>query len=275
MKILRCIVLATLVWTVLPIIVSAEDNDITFSRLVIYDVRGIRQDETALILEQRGKTVTVWLKNYLGKRTGTIPLKEYRKCFQAMKRIRGFALKKKYRGRLLRAHAAKGMIALAWKDKDGKQVRTIKYYAPEHTLDDFRAAFNQIWGLSRYAILSLDSFEHQQAEFLEDAVYFLSGSGWITYAELKSVIAYHRNSRQGQRVAKAIWGALDREYPRTSIFHRRSYLEYCVKKGMTLLGEDAVVFMETHSKYMTTQEIKLRQDILDAIQKKELKTIRE
>ncbi len=273
MKTLHWAFPAILIFTLLPVTANTEDHDITFSRLVIYDVRGIRQDETALILEQKGEAVSVWLKNYLGKRTGTVPWEEYRKCFLAMKRIRGFALKKKYRGRLLRAHAAKGIIALAWKDNAGKQVRTIKYFAPEHTLDDFRSAFNHIWGLSRYAILSLDSFEHQKAEFIEDAVYFLSGSGWITYTELQSVIEYHRSRKLGQRIAKTIWGTMDREYPSASIFHRRSYLEYCVKKGMIWLEKDAIVFMDNIAPRMTTREKQLQQEILDAMQKKNLKAI--
>jgi len=239
--------------------------EISFSRLIIYDVRGMLQDETAIILEQRGYTVKIWLKNYLGRRTGEVPYEEYRVCFDSMRQIREFALKKKYRGRLLRTHAAKGLITLAWQDDGGKQVRSIKYYAPEHTLDDFRSSFNQIWALSRYAILSVNSFESPQTVFLEDAIYFLSGAGWMTQPELQSVIQFHIKEGNGNRIAKAVWGALNQKYPRTSEFSRRSYLEYCVKKGMILLGQTTIHFFDTQKLRLSPSEKKLMQEIVNEI----------
>ncbi|MBN1596259.1 hypothetical protein JW933_10065 [candidate division FCPU426 bacterium] len=252
---------------------AASEND--FSRLVVYDVRGIMQDETAIVLEQKGQQVTVWLKNYLGKRSGEVPGEEYRRCFDNMLAIRGFALKKKYRGRLLRVHAAKGMITLAWKDGEGKHVRSIKYFAPEHTLDDFRSAFNDIWGLSRYAILSLESFESPRVEFLEDAVYFLSGSGWMTQAELQKTVQFHRQRGNGHRLAGAIWSALDEKYPQSSEFNRRSYLEYCIKKGMIALGAPAAQYLEDTYASLAEEQKSLAAEIIAGINKRQLKSVHE
>jgi hypothetical protein len=258
----------------LPTIASAEEEqDITFSRLIIYDVRGSRRDETAIILEQKKRIVTVWLKNYLGQRRGEMPYEEYRACFESMRRIRKFALKKKYRGRLLRTRAATGMITLAWQDSEGKQIRTIKYFAPEHTLDDFRGAFNRIWGLSRYAVLSVNSFESPCIEYIEDAVYSLSGSGWMTLQELQSAINFHIERGRGKRIARAVWGALDQQYSRVSQFRSRSYLEYCVKKGMILLGPPALAFLEPRTYSPSSRRGILQQEIILEINKQQLKNI--
>ncbi len=237
----------------------------SFSRLIVYDVRGMRAQETALVLEQRGDRVTIWMKNYLGRRVGRVPTEEYRSCFEGLQRIQKFALKKKYRGRLLRTHAARGMITLAWQDEDGKQVRTIKYYAPEHTLDDFRAAFNRIWALSRYAILSLNSFQNQRVEFLEEAVYFLAGAGWMTLKEVRSVVDFHREQGNDLKLARAVWRALDQRYPASSAFSQRSYLEYCVRKSLEHLGPAGVRFLQAKKPKLRGRKLKLAEETLEKL----------
>lgn len=220
-----------------------------FSRLFIYDVRGPGRDETALLLELRGGAVSVWLNDYMGKRTGSVPLQLYLSYFGQMRQIQEFALKKEYRGRLLRTNAARGTITLAWKDSRGKQMRTIRYYAPERTLDDFRNAFNQLWGLSRFAILSLNSFENSKHEYREDALAFLAGGGWMTAREIQDVVNYHLENGHGRRLAAAIWSALDLTYPSASEFRERRYLEDCVARCLSRLGPDGLAYLETTSRH--------------------------
>lgn len=237
----------------------------SFSRLLVYDVRGRDREETALILEQRGNEVTVWFKNYLGRRTGAVPLAEYQSCFETFRAIRQFALKPEYRGKPLRATAAHGLITLAWQDEKGKQIQTIRYYAPEHTLDDFRSAFNRIWALSRYAILALESLESPRAEYVEEAVYFLSGSGWMTIAELKDVVDYYVQRNQGERAARGVWKALDLKYAPSSAFGQRRFLEYCVEQSMLRLGPSARVFLTAHQGRWQNRKGKLAAKILDTL----------
>ncbi|MCD4814267.1 hypothetical protein K8S19_11320 [bacterium] len=267
----KSILILQVVLFLLPVpMPAAEDaeSEIVFSRLIIYDVRGKRKDETAVILEQKGEKVRVWLKDYMGKRTGAVPYEEYRDCFETMRKIKKFALKKKYRGKLLRTNAAHGVITLAWQDKGGKQIETIKYYAPEHTLDDFRYAFNGIWALSRYAVLSLNSFENPRVEYLEDAVYFMSGAGWMTHAEIQSVVAFHHSRGHAQRITRSLWRALSQNYPAASEFSNRTYLEHCVKRGMIFMGDDAVVFLKKRMHTLTANKKKLANEILNTAKKK-------
>ena len=249
---------------------SAEEvnRPIKFSRLIVYDIRGKNSNETAIIIEQRGSKVKLWYSNYLGRRTGRIPLKEYWSCFEDMRKIREFALKKKYRGRLLRTHAARGTITLAWKDNGEKKIHTIRYYAPEHTLDDFRSAFNRIWALSRYAILSRNSFASPKVEYLEDAVYFLSGAGWMTLKEIKDVMRFHCQRGLGKRIAGAVWKALDQNYPLSSEFAQRSYLEYCVKKGMLQVGAPAAEFLHSRINRLRGSRRQLALGVLQELKNK-------
>ncbi len=244
------------------------NRPIKFSRLIVYDVRGKSRNETAIIIEQRGSKVKIWFSNYLGRRTGRIPLEEYWSCFEGMRKIREFALKKKYRGRLLRTHAARGTITLAWKDNGEKKIHTIRYYAPEHTLDDFRSAFNRIWAMSRYAILSRNSLESPKVEYLEDAVYFLSGTGWMTIKEIKDVMRFHSQRGLGKRIARAVWKALDQNYPSSSDFARRSYLKYCVKKGMLQVGAPAAEFLHSRINRLHGSRRQLALGILQELENK-------
>jgi hypothetical protein len=218
-----------------------------FSRLIIYDTRGSDAEETVLIFDQRAGRVSVWMKNYLGERRGEVPAPEYLDDFQALLAIPSFALKPEYRGKPLRAHAAHGTLTLAWKDASGKQIRTIRYYAPEHNLDDFRAAFNSLWALSRYAILSLDALESQNSAVREDALAFLAGSGWLTVSEINDVMNHHRAAGQGARVARALWASLDTRFAKGSDLASATYLDYCVLKGMTRLGAPAVTFLSSQT----------------------------
>ncbi|MEW6515878.1 MAG: hypothetical protein AB1439_03085 [candidate division FCPU426 bacterium] len=236
-----------------------------FSRLLVYDVRGRDQEETALVLEQRGEEVTVWFKNYLGRRTGPVPLAEYQSCFETLRTIREFALKPEYRGKPLRATAAHGLITLAWQDEKGKQIQSIRYYAPEHTLDDFRAAFNRIWALSRYAILSIGSLESPRSEYVEEGVYFLSGSGWMTVAEIQDVVEFYRTSGQGERMARAVWRSLDLSYASAGAFARRNFLEYCVEKSMLRLGDSARNFLAGREQSPRTRKGRLAEKIQSAL----------
>jgi hypothetical protein len=229
-----------LAWPAFP----QADEPPQFSRIFIYDVRGAGQDETGILVEQTGATVKVWLNDYSGKRTGSMPLDEYLGDFNTLRGIRQFALKKEYQGRLQRGHAARGTITLAWKDSQGKQIKTIRYYAPEHTLDEFRNAFNHVWAMSRYAILSLNAFESSKTEYLEDALSFLAGSGWTTGQEVQEVVDFLHSQGKGPRLAAAVWAALDRKYSSTSEFRDPNYLADCVIKGMVCLGEDGLAFLD-------------------------------
>jgi hypothetical protein len=237
----------------------------SFSRLLVYDLRGREAEETALILEQRGDEVTVWFKNYLGRRTGAVPLAEYQTCFETFRAIRQFALKPEYRGKPLRAAAAHGLITLAWQDEKGKQIQTIQYYAPEHTLDDFRSAFNRIWALSRYAILSLESLESPRPEYVEEGVYFLSGSGWMTIAELREVVAFYDQRGLGERAARAVWNALDLKYAPSSSFSQRRFLEYCVEQSMLRLGPSAGAYLTARRGHWQNRKGQLAVKILDTL----------
>lgn len=237
----------------------------TFSRLLVYDVRGSDREETALILEQRGDQVTVWFKNYLGRRTGAVPLAEYQSCFENFRAIRQFALKPEYRGKSLRASAAHGLITLAWQDEQGKQIQTIRYYAPEHTLDDFRSAFNRIWALSRYAILSLESLESPRTEYVEEGVYFLSGSGWMTLSELQDVVAFYAERGLGERAARAVWKALDLQYASSSAFSQRRFLEYCVEQSMLRLGPGARAYLAARRGYWQNRKGQLAESVLKTL----------
>jgi hypothetical protein len=214
------------------------------SRLIVYDVRGADAEETVLILDQQGPTVKIWLKNYLGQRVGEVPAGEYLAGFEALRTIPQFALKPEYQGRGQRARAARGSVTLAWKNQDGKQIKTIRYYAPEHHLDDFRKAFNTVWGLSRYAILSLNSLESPKLEYREDAVYFLSGAGWLTSPELDSALNWLRARGLGERAARAVWGSLSQTYPPGSDFAQPEYRSYCVRKALVRLGAPAAEFLQ-------------------------------
>ncbi|MCK5219561.1 hypothetical protein KAR10_08565 [bacterium] len=249
-----------------------NNNSITFSRLIVYDIRGKSGNETAIIIEQRGPKVKIWFRNYLGRRTGRIPPEEYWSCFEDMRKIREFALKNKYRGRLLRTHAAQGTITLAWKENGEKKIHTIRYYAPEHTLDDFRSAFNRIWALSRYAILSRNSFESPKVEYLEDAVYFLSGTGWMTLKEIRDVVRFHGQRGLGKRIARAVWKALDQTYPLSSEFTQKNYLEYCVKKGMLQVGAPAAEFLRSRINRLYGSRRQLALGILQELENKHIIT---
>lgn len=253
-------------WTGRPAWPAPADDT---SRLIVYDQRGVDAEETVLIFDQRGSTVTVWMRNDLGRRTGEVPLEEYRACFDAMRRIPQFALKSEYHGRLLRAHAARGTLTLAWKNAQGREIKTIRYYAPEHTLDDFRRAFNSIWGLSRYAILSLNSLESPKLEYREDAVYFLSGAGWLTSAELDSALDFHRRRGRGERVAKAVWSALDQAYPAGSEFSDYDYRAYCVRKSLIRLGATAAAFLQPKLPSLPPARRALAEQIIGEIRRSE------
>jgi hypothetical protein len=215
------------------------------SRLIVYDVRGMDADETVLVFDQRGETVTLWMRDELGVRTGEVPGDEYLAAFDSMRRIQAFALKPEYRGRPLRAHAARGSLTLAWQDANrNKSIRTIRYFAPEHTLDDFRAAFNTVWGLSRYAILSPASLESPRLVLREDAFYFLSGAGWLTTSEVRSALDFLRRRGLGERVARDIWAALDQAYPAGSELASPEFRRHCVRQGLLTLGPPAAAFLE-------------------------------
>jgi hypothetical protein len=218
-----------------------------FSRLIIYDTRGSDAEETVIIFDQHSRQVSVWMKNYLGERRGEVPAGEYLGNFNALLAIPAFALKAEYRGKPLRAHAAHGTVTLAWKDASGKQIRTIRYYAPEHNLEDFRTAFNSLWALSRYAILSLNSLESPNSAVREDALVFMAGAGWLTVAEVDDVLEHYRSSGQGARVARALWASLDTRFSAGSDFANPAYLDYCVQKGMTRLGAPAAEFLSARA----------------------------
>ncbi len=223
---------------------SAPDEGPQVSRLIVYDTRGAAGNETILILDQKQQTVKIWYQNYLGKRTGRVPCAEYLDCFESMRRIQNFALKPEYRGRPLRATAAHGSVTLAWQDEAGKQIQTIRYYAPEHTLEDFRSAFNRIWGLSRYAILSLSSFESPKLEYREDALFYLARGEIFTLAELESVVAYYRETGITERVARSVWNIQDQNFPPQSEFANRDFLDYCLRQAMSRLGPPALDYLQ-------------------------------
>jgi hypothetical protein len=214
-----------------------------FARLIIVDTRGSDAEETVLVVDQHGSQASIWLKNYLGERRGSLPVELFQPLFNQLRSINEYAIKSEYRGKGLRAHAAHGTITLAWQDPSGKQIKTIRYYAPEHNLDDFRQTFNSAWALARFAILSLGSMESNNSAIREDALYFLSGSGWLTSSELEDVTLYWRHLGQGEKVAQLLWKSLDVEFPRTSDFAQPEYLAYCVEKGMVRLGTPAVDFL--------------------------------
>lgn len=238
-----------------------------FSRLLVYDQRGNPPEETSLILEQKNGEVHVWFNDSMGKRSGEVPPAEYRDCFQAMLAISSFSQKPEYRGRLLRAHAARGTVLLAWEDNQGKQIKSIHYFAPEHTQDNFRAAFNRIWALSRYAILSLQSFESPRAEFLEDAVYFSSGAGWMTAGEVQDVMRFHHARGTDQRVVRAVWQALKRRFSDSSEFSHRPYLEYCVSKNLCQLKSASLDFLAQNYSFFSPEQQRLAGSILAKIRK--------
>jgi hypothetical protein len=215
------------------------------ARLVVFDVRGADADETTLVFDQQGDEVRLWMRDALGVRTGEVPLEVFRAGFDALLALDTFALKPEYRGHALRAHAARGSLTLAWLGADGvKNVKTIRYYAPEHTLDDFRSAFNSVWGLSRFAILSLASLESPRRVLREDAVFFLSGTGWMTVAEVRSVLDFQVRRGLGERVARDIWGALDQAYSPQSELASPEFRRRCVRQGLLYLGPDAAAFLE-------------------------------
>lgn len=217
----------------------------TASRLIVYDVRGADAAETTLFFDRQGQEVKLWMRDDLGVRTGEVPVAEFEPAFEALKSIRTFALKPEYRGLALRARAARGSVTLAWQGSDGvKQVQTIRYYAPEHTLDDFRTAFNTVWGLSRFAILSLSSLESPRQVLREDAVFFMSGSGWMTTAEVRSALDLLKDRGQGERAARAIWGALDQSYPPQSPLAAPEFRQFCVRQAFLQLGAPAAAFLE-------------------------------
>ncbi len=230
----------------LPILSTASDlvNEPKIARLIIYDTRGSDADETILVMDQSMISTKIWMKNYLGERRGEIPTPKFFLVFNLLRSIPEFALKPEYRGKTLRAHAAHGTITLAWQDSTGKHIKTIKYYAPEHNLDDFRFAFNSAWALSRYAILSLSSFESHNPAIREDALYFLAGSGWLTLSELADVVDYHRQKGNLPKLTHSIWTALDATYSASSDFRNLHYLDYCVRKSIVQLGPAALDFIQ-------------------------------
>lgn len=237
-----------------------------FSRLIVYDVRGAAGDETSLVLDARNGQVRIWLKNDLGARSGEVPWDEYRACFEALRAIPQFALKPEYQGKGQRARAARGTVTLAWQDASGKQIKTIRYYAPEHTLDDFRRAFNSVWGLSRYAILSIGSLESPKLEYREDAVYFLSGAGWYTAAELESAADWLRRRNLGERAARSVWETLHQRFPPASEFADPAYRAYCVRKSLVRLGEPAAALLNRLRPGLAGAERGLADQILREIQ---------
>jgi hypothetical protein len=187
------------------------------------------------------------MKNYLGERRGDMPADEYLHDFNALLAIPAFALQPEYRGKPLRTHAAHGTLTLAWKDGSGKQIRTIRYYAPEHNLEDFRSVFNSLWALSRYAILSLSSLESSNSAVREDALAFVTGAGWLTLSEVNDVLEYHRSCGQGRRLAKSLWSSLDMHFAPGGDFANPNYLDYCVQKSMVRLGAPAVEFLSAQT----------------------------
>ena len=263
MKVIRLLFLILNLSIIISVQILGAENK--FSRIMLYDVRGANQDETALILEQQDQEVKVWLQNYIGYRKGQVPYTEYQRCFDAMCKIKKFALRKERRGRSLRARAAKGTITLTWEDNKGKQIKTIHYYAPENTLENFREAFNNIWALSRYAILSIESLESPRLEYLEDAVYFFSGAGWMTRREIKKVMRFHKERGFAARVARALWRALDYKYPKGSVFESSEYLEYCIEKGMLLLGTSSATFLQSKDLIISRKKVPLAKKILNKL----------
>ncbi|NTV52556.1 MAG: hypothetical protein HGA76_06050 [Candidatus Firestonebacteria bacterium] len=204
------------------------------------------------------------MKNYLGERRGEVPVEEYLRNFNALLSIPSFALKPEYRGKPLRAHAAHGTVTLAWKDVSGKQIRTIRYYAPEHNLDDFRNAFNSLWALSRYALLSLSSLESANSAVREDALAFLAGAGWLTVTEVKDVLAHYQATGQGERAARALWSSLDMRFAADSDFANPGYLDYCVQKALVRLGPPAAEYLSAHT-WDSPRKNRLAQKILSEI----------
>lgn len=219
-------------------------EEFEFSRLILYDQRGRDAEETILIIDQHGPRVNVWLQNYLGQRSGEMPYAEYCLNFQAIRNAPSFALKPEYQRKLLRPHAARGTLTLAWKGPAGKEVKTIRYYAPEKTSDDFRTPFNRIWGLARYAIISPASLESPKTEYREDALYFLSGNGWLTLGEIDGVVAFHLQRGNGPRLTRAVWSALDMRCAAGSEFANADYRNYCVRKCLERLGPATVEYLE-------------------------------
>jgi hypothetical protein len=236
------------------------------SRLIIYDVRGRDADETVLIIEKKTTGARVWLKNYIGEREGGLPIEVYDKAFADLKVIKRFAQLAKYRGQPLRSHAAKGSVTLAWQENNEKQIQTIRYYAPENTLPDFRAAFNQAWALARYAILSLSSLESPKRVYREDAIYFLSGNGWLTEAEIQEAVRFYIQKGFGRRYAGGIWGSINLTYPQASEFSKPTFLYYCVQKGIRRLGADGRDFLLSLPTPDQPAQKKLREAILKEFQ---------
>ncbi len=236
------LLIPSMVWTES----TTTPDQINFSRIIIYDVRGMNHDESAMIIEQKNNRVTIWYQNYLGKRHGTIPVDDYQRCFLGLKNVKHFALRKDHRGKPLRRNAAKGSITLAWKTAgNDKQIRTIQYYAPENTLDEFRIAFNRVWALSRYAILSSSSLTSSHLTYLEDGLYFLSGTGWMTNKELQSVVDYQVELGHGRLMAKTIWSILDQPFSSQSVFKNRKFLFYSVKRSMLTIGAPAIDYLNS------------------------------
>lgn len=248
---------------------AADVISLPFSRVIIYDRRGINRKESSIIIEQKQKQVRIWYQNHLGQRQGSIPFDDYMRCFMAMKTIKQFALRKKHRGRPLRRHAAKGSITMAWENADGeKEIRTIRYYAPENTLEDFRQAFNGLFALSRYAILSLHSFEHSKLAYREDAVYFMAGAAWLTQGEIKDVINHINQKGQGWRLTQAIWSVLHQPFSSQSPFNRRSFLYYCIKKCMLAVGEPAISFLSEDENLTSPEQQRLAREIINDYHRK-------
>ncbi len=241
-------------------------QDIVFSRIIIYDVRGMNRNESAMIMEQKKGRVTIWYQNYLGKRHGTIPMDDYQQCFFAMKAVNHFALRKNHRGRPLRRNAAKGSITLAWKTAaNEKQIRTIQYYAPENTLDEFRIAFNHVWALSRYAILSASSLSSSHLVFLENGLYFMSGTGWLTGDEIRSAVDYQIGLGNGRKLAAAIWSTLDQPFSSQSEFKNRKFLFFCVKKSMLTIGTPAMEYLGSLGPMKQADKKELSRQILQEL----------
>lgn len=242
---------------------DVQADSFPFSRLIIYDVRGINRDESSMIIEKKNDRVTIWYRNYLGQRQGSIPVEVFDQCFSNLLQVKKYALRENHRGKSLRRNAAKGSITLAWQTADGdKQIKTIAYYAPENTLDEFRVAFNQCWSLSRFAILSLRSLESDHLAFREDAIRFMSGSGWMTREEIKSVLLHQQALNQSDRVARAVWETLNQPFSEQSEFNQQRYLHFCIKKSMLAIGTPAATYLKSKSSFSSNQQADLANEII-------------
>ena len=82
----------------------------------------------------------------------------------------------------------------------------------------------------------MESLESRDAAIREDALYFLTGAGWLTAQEVEDVLAFHRQNGCGTRAARALWESLDMRYAAGSDFSHPAYLEYSVRKSMALWG---------------------------------------